>query len=106
MGQIVIATYRPKDGKEEALREAIAGHIVLLREQALVTDRAPLRMCASDGTLIEIFEWSSEESALAAHSNPEVQTFWRSLEGLCDHVPLKDLSEAKERFAHFDGLVL
>ena len=106
MSKLVIATYRPKPGKEAALREAIAGHIALLRGQELVTDREPVRMSAADGTLLEIFEWASDEAALAAHSNPEVQTFWRSLASLCDHVPLKDLDEAKERFAHFDPVTL
>ena len=106
MGKLVIATYRPKTGKEDALREAIAGHLDLLRGQELVTDREPVRMSAADGTILEIFEWASDEAALAAHSDPVVQTFWRSLEPLCEHVPLKDLAEAKERFAHFDSVTL
>ena len=106
MGKLVIATYRPKPGKDDALREVIAGHLDVLRRQDLVTDREPVRMCAADGTILEIFEWASDEAALAAHSNPEVQALWRSLEGLCDHVPLKDLPEAKERFASFDPVTL
>ena len=106
MSTLVIATYRPKPGKEEALREAVAGHIDILHGEALITDRPTVRMVASDGTLLEIFEWASDEAALAAHSNPTVQSFWRSLEPLCDHVPLKDLAEAKERFASFKPLAL
>lgn len=106
MGKLVIATYRPKPGKDEALREAIAGHVDLLRAQELVTDRASVCMCSADGTILEIFEWASEEAARAAHVNAEVQTFWRSLESLCDHVPLAELPEASERFANFDPVTL
>jgi len=106
MGKLVIATYRPKPGKDDALREAIAGHVATLRAEELLTDRETICMCSTDGTLLEIFEWASEEAALAAHSNEAVQALWASMEGLCDHVPLADLPEATERFASFDPVML
>ena len=42
--EIVIAMYRPKEGKAEALRALVEGHVSLLRERGLATPRAPIVM--------------------------------------------------------------
>ncbi len=106
MGQFVIATYRPKSGKEEALKAALQGHVDVLRAEGLATAHPVIRMAAADGTLLEIFEWAQEDAVSQAQGNQAVQEIWRTLELLCDHVPLKSLDEAAERFAHFNALEL
>jgi hypothetical protein len=35
---------------------------------------------ASDGTVIEVFEWKSQEAIAAAHTNPVVQKMWEKSE--------------------------
>ena len=42
----------------------------------LVTDRPPYAMRAADGTIVEVFEWKSEEAIAGAHGNPQVQAMW------------------------------
>ena len=99
MGRIVIACYRPKPGKQEALRLLILDHVARLRAQNLVTDRAPITMEARDGTIVEVFEWVSSAAIEAAHSNPAVQAMWNEYQGVCDNVPLNTVPEAAEMFA-------
>ena len=42
MPDIVIAAYRPKPGKDEALRALLRDHVPFLRREGLVTDRIPI----------------------------------------------------------------
>jgi quinol monooxygenase YgiN len=101
MGRIVIACYRPKPGKREALRGLILDHVATLRAQGLVTDRAPITMEGTDGVIVEVFEWTSREAIEAAHTNPAVLAMWEQYSEVCDYVPLATLPEAAEMFAEF-----
>jgi quinol monooxygenase YgiN len=101
MGRIVIACYRPRPGKREALRQLILDHVATLRAQRLVTDRAPITMEGADGVIVEVFEWMSREAIEAAHTNPAVLAMWERYSEVCDYVPLASLPEAAEMFAEF-----
>jgi quinol monooxygenase YgiN len=101
MGRIVIACYRPKPGKREALRRLILDHVATLRGQKLVTDRAPITMEAKDGTIVEVFEWASAAAIEAAHGNPTVQAMWKEYAEICDYLPIAQVPEAAEMFADF-----
>ena len=104
MGQVSIACYRPKPGKERELLELTREHIPILRAQGLVTDREPYLMRAADGTLVEVFEWKSADAIEAAHANPEVGKLWQRYADLCDYVKLGDLAETRELFANFEPI--
>ena len=100
-GRIVIACYRPKPGKEKALRALIVDHVPTLRRIGLVTDRVPILMEAKDGTLVEVFEWASAEAIQAAHSHPAVLRMWEEYGKVCDYVPVAQVPEAAQMFAEF-----
>ncbi len=68
LGRIVIAGYRPKTGKREEIRMLCLTHVPMLRSFGLVTDRTPLLKEAQDGTVIEVFEWASNEAMASAHA--------------------------------------
>ncbi|MBV9277048.1 MAG: hypothetical protein JOZ97_02315 [Candidatus Eremiobacteraeota bacterium] len=104
MGQVSIACYRPKPGKDAELLELTRQHIPILRAQGLVTDREPYLMRAADGTLVEVFEWKSADAIEAAHTNPEVGKLWQRYGELCDYIKLGDLAETRELFANFDPI--
>jgi len=104
MGRIVIACYRPKPGKQAALRELIRDHLPTLRRQKLVTERAPITMEAADGTIVEVFEWASPAAIEAAHTNPAVLAMWKEYEKICDFVPLASVPEAAQLFSEFTPL--
>jgi hypothetical protein len=104
MGRIVIACYRPKPGKGEALKRLIVDHVATLRAQKLVTDRAPITMEARDGTIVEVFEWVSSAAIEAAHTNPAVLAMWDEYSEVCDYVPVNTLPEAADMFAEFTPL--
>jgi hypothetical protein len=55
-GVCVIVAYRPKPGKEDGLLELVRSRVPTLRQEGLVSDRAPTIMRARDGTIIEVSE--------------------------------------------------
>ena len=101
MGRIVIACYKPKAGKEKALRALIVDHVPTLRRIGLVTERTPILMEAKDGTLVEVFEWASSEAIQAAHGHPAVLRMWEEYGKVCDYVPVAQVPEAAQMFSEF-----
>jgi len=102
MGSISIACYKPKPGCDQALRELVRNHLPPLRAEGLVTERAPVVMRTADGTIIEIFEWVSEDAIAGAHHNPAVLELWKRFEEVCSYETPCNLAEFKEMFAHFE----
>lgn len=100
-GEIVMALYRPHEGKTAELRALIAGHLPALKAEGLVTDRPALLLQAADGTFIEIFEWRSAEAASRAHGAPRIAAIWEAVGKIADFVPLNALPEAAKLFSHF-----
>jgi quinol monooxygenase YgiN len=101
MGCIVIVAYKPKPGKAEALKELTKTHVNRLKAEGLVTDRKPVIMEASDGTIIEVFEWLSANAIKQAHANPAVHQMWAEYAEVSDYVPLNTLNETGDLFAEF-----
>ena len=100
-GRVVIACYKPKAGKEKAVKALLVDHVPTLRRIGLVTERAPILMEAKDGTLIEVFEWASPEAIEAAHSHPAVLRMWEEYGKVCDLVPVAQVPEAAQLFSEF-----
>lgn len=101
MGVVVIALYRPRAGRESDLAACVRDHLPVLRGQGLATDRPATVLRAQDGTLLEIFEWTSEAAIAAAHANPAVLALWQRYAACCDYVTLADLPEARAPFPGF-----
>jgi quinol monooxygenase YgiN len=101
MGTVVIVAYKPKPGKASALNELTKTHVPRLKAEGLVTDRKPVILEAGDGTIVEIFEWLSEEAIKLAHQNPAVHQMWAEYAEVCDYIPLNNLTETNELFASF-----
>jgi quinol monooxygenase YgiN len=106
MAHTVIAVYRPHAGKGEALLELVKTHLPTLREQGLATDTPSVVLRASDGSLLEIFDWISGEAVEAAHTNEAVQAMWEDFAAVCDFATLDSLAEAEKVFAHFERVTL
>lgn len=103
--ETVIAAYRPKPGKDLALRKLISEHRRSLADANLVTNRPPLILRArSDGTLVEIFEWVSAKAADEAHQHASIRETWNKLAAIADFVALSDIAEAGKAFSHFEVL--
>ncbi len=100
----VIACYRAKPGQEATLRALVRDHVPALRRLGLATDRAPYSLQAADGTLVEVFEWSSAKAIEAAHDHPEVHRMWAAFGQACTYVKLSQLAEAQNLFAEFSPL--
>jgi quinol monooxygenase YgiN len=104
MGHLVICAFRPKPGKEAELLGVVRNHLPVLRSQKLVTDRAPVQMRASDGTIIEVFEWKSQAAVDEAHRNPVVRKLWDRYEACSDSISLRDVPGADHPFPHFEPI--
>ena len=99
---ISLAMYRPHEGKKAELMEILKSHYPTLRAEGLVTDRQPLILESTDGTLIEIFEWASDEAKDLAHRHPAVQVLWEKMMPIADFPSLSELPEAGKRFPNFN----
>ena len=106
MGVMVIAAYRPKPSQETRLLQLLKEHLPILRSQDLVTPRPPYAMRASDGTIVEIFEWKSRDAIDAAHKNPTILAMWQRMEEASDYVPLNSLQESANPFPGFEPIDL
>jgi hypothetical protein len=104
MGRIAISVYRAKPGMQEELEAIVGRHWPVLRAQQLVTERRPSAMRASDGSIVEVFEWASNAAIESAHHNPAVQAVWSEFDAACTFVPLSALPEAAKVFADFPPL--
>lgn len=104
MVRIVIAAYRPKRGKEQALEALARSHHGRLKREGLVSDRPPMLMRARDGTILEVFEWLSADAIAAAHDNAAVRAMWREYDDVSEYVPLAELPEGKSLFAEFEPM--
>jgi len=100
--EVVLAVYRPKPGKEDALKAQVAAHWPALKQSGLVTDREPILLQSKDGSWIEIFEWKDGgASAAAAHEHPIIGPLWNAMMENCDFIPPSALPECAQPFPHF-----
>lgn len=104
MERIVIVAYRPKPGMQSRLRALMKTHVPRLREQGLVSERAPIVMEAEGGTVVEVFEWKSKEAIEQAHANEAVQRMWQEYAEVCEYVPIGQVPEASNLFSEFTPL--
>ena len=101
MGIIVTACFKPNEGKTDELLEVMSGHLPLVQSKGLATERDSMRMISLDGTVIEIFEWASEEASQKAHVDEDVQKIWGRLGEIAEYVPIGGLEEAVHPFSGF-----
>ena len=104
MGRTVIVGYKPKPGKEAALKELMKTYLPVLAKEGLVRDKESYIMEAVDGTIVEVFEWLSEEAIEKAHTNPAVLKMWGQYAEVCDYIPVGNLAEIANLFSGFKPL--
>ena len=104
MGSISVACYKPRSGCEADLLELVRNHLPPLRAEGLVTERTPTVMRTADGTIVEIFEWDSQEAIAGAHKNPAVLDLWKRFEAVCWYETPSNLPEFQNMFAHFEPI--
>ncbi|OZM58380.1 hypothetical protein CIB95_02075 [Lottiidibacillus patelloidae] len=98
---IAIALYKPFPGQEDELKKLVALHIPALRKENLITEREPIQLTSSDGTIIEIFEWQSSEASDKAHVLPSIQKIWVAMAEVAEFKTLSDLPESNKPFPNF-----
>jgi quinol monooxygenase YgiN len=101
---LAFATYKPKAGQDKALLELVKKHLPILRELQLATDRSNYIAKSKDGTIIEVFEWTSMNAINAAHQHPAVANIWEKMTMIADFIPMNSLPEAGRPFPGFEIL--
>jgi quinol monooxygenase YgiN len=101
---LAFAAYKPKAGQEKAFLELVKRHLPVLRELQLATDRSNFIARSKDGTIIEVFEWTSVNAIDAAHQHPAVADIWEKMTLIADFIAMKALPEAKKPFSGFEIL--
>ncbi len=104
MGKIVIVAYKPLAGKQKALDRLMETHANILQSEGLVTARHPVIMRAADGTVIEVFEWKSQQAIEAAHSNAAVNEMWQKYAEVCEYIPIASVPESSNLFSEFTAV--
>lgn len=104
MSRFVIAAFRPKPGMQHQLLDVVEKHWRILQSQNLVTERPRHAMQASDGSVVEVFEWRSAEAIKQAHHNPAVLALWAEFDAVCEYIPVSALPEAGHPFSEFRAL--
>jgi hypothetical protein len=104
MGSISVACYKPRPGREQELLELVRNHLPPLRAEGLVTDRTSIVMRCADGTIVEVFEWVSQEIIVGAHKNPVVLDLWKRFEAVCWYETPANLPEFQNMFGHFEPI--
>lgn len=104
MGVHVLAVYHPKDGKQAELEAEMAGHVPLLRTLGFATDAPSRALKASDGTIVESFEWKSHNAIQQAHQHPDVLDMWGRYDECSTYGTLGDLPNADVMFPEFELL--
>ncbi len=98
---VVIASYKPKSGKALELQTLLRAHLPILRSIDLVTDRESIMMEAADGTIVEVFEWRSQEAINSAHNHPKVLAMWAKYAEVCEYIPVGSVPESVQMFPSF-----
>lgn len=106
MGSLVIAVYRPKRGKLRALLDLVREHVPTLRGLGLATPREAIVGKAKDGSVVEIFEWTSADAIDRAHHDPVVQRMWKRFNAVSTYASLSALAEAEQPFPSFEPIDL
>jgi hypothetical protein len=101
---LAIATYKPKAGHEKELFELVKKHLPILRVLEFATDRSNYIAKSSDGTIIEVFEWTSVDAINAAHQHPAIADIWEKMTLIADFHPMTALPEGKKPFPGFELL--
>ena len=104
MGSVVVACYKPRPGREADLLDLVRNHMTPLLAEGLVTGRTPIVMRCADGTIVEVFEWTSQAAIASAHTNPVVLDLWKSFEAVCWYETPANLPEFKNMFSSFEPL--
>jgi len=60
-------------------------------------------MRTADGTIVEVFEWVSQEAIAGAHQNPAVIALWKRFEAVCTYETPCNLPEFQKMFSHFEA---
>jgi hypothetical protein len=104
MPPIAIACYRPLPGLEERLLDLVRRHHPALQAAGFATARQAFVMRAEDGTIVEVFEWTSTAAKMQAHEDAAVREIWDEMEACATFPELSSLREAANARASFEPL--
>jgi hypothetical protein len=101
MHHIALILYSPRKGREQELIEMLQHNIPVMRKLGLVTDREQILAGTKDGSIIQIFEWKSQDSQEQAMAHPVVQEMWLKAGNISEFQKPAAVAEFNEVFSMF-----
>jgi hypothetical protein len=104
MRQIALILYSPRKDREQELVEMLQNNIPVMRKLGLITDREQILARTKDGSIIQLFEWKSEESQDQAMAHPVVQEMWLKVGNISEFQKPAAVAEFNEVFSMFETI--
>ncbi|MBL7878115.1 MAG: hypothetical protein JNL53_20785 [Cyclobacteriaceae bacterium] len=104
MGRIFLIIYKPHKGKEQELLSTVKSGYAPMISGGYVTDRAPILMRATNGSLLLIFEWKQQDSQDKAQADPAIQEQWMRVSKLSEFEKPESLKEFRDVFPEFESI--
>jgi hypothetical protein len=101
MHHIALILYSPRKGRKQELIEMLQHNIPVMRKLGLVTDREQILAGTKDGSIIQIFEWKSQDSQEQAMAHPVVQEMWLKAGNISEFQKPAAVAEFNEVFSMF-----
>jgi hypothetical protein len=99
--EIVLAAYRPREGRGEELVRLLHEDVATLRRRGHATARPAPLIRTEQGELLVVLEWASEHAVGDAHEDPEVLAVWRRKDELAEYLGPRELAGAEVPFARW-----
>jgi hypothetical protein len=104
MRHIALILYSPRKDREQELVEMLQNNIPVMRKLGLVTDREQIIARTKDGSILQVFEWKSEDSQDQAMAHPVCQEMWLKVGNISEFQKPAVLAEFNEVFSMFETL--
>ena len=98
MRKVTFIVLKPRPGKTEELIALLKRSNMILQQLNIALQKDQILAMSSNGTIIQIFEWTSERSLELATEHEEVRELWAEAEKLSDFQKPSSLQEFQEMF--------
>ncbi|MBB3228416.1 hypothetical protein FHW69_003051 [Luteibacter sp. Sphag1AF] len=101
MATSIIVSYRPFPGRTDLVVSLLLESYAAMARAGLITARRPWIMNSESGDVVAAFEMTDEFSFSESEKIREISVLRARLMGVCERVPLSQLSETAAPFAQF-----
>ena len=102
MQKLAFIVFKPRKGKAEELIAFLKRSFVILQSLKVASEKPQILASSVDGSIMQIFEFSTDDKPESAAIYPEVRELWKEAEKLSEFLKPSSLKEFQEVFPSFD----